>query len=130
MRDVVEQTGAMNELSMDKILGMIPGFGKIKDKIGEGKIEEQQKKVGRWKYIVSSMTEEEIENPLLLEKQTSRIQRIAHGSGCSTTDVRTLIKQWKMLNEMIKEQESLMEGKIDQKTIMKLARKFGKKMRF
>jgi signal recognition particle subunit SRP54 len=131
LRDVVEQVGAMEDFgSMDKIMGMIPGFGKIKDKIGEGKIESQQEKVKKWKHIVMSMTEEEIENPGLLEKQTSRIQRIAHGSGCSTTEVRMLIKQYKMLNEMIKGQKNLMEGKMDQKTMMKMARKFGKRMKF
>ena len=38
------------------------------------------------------MTEEEIENPEILEKQTSRIQRIAKGSGTTTTELRELIK--------------------------------------
>ncbi|MBI5803656.1 signal recognition particle protein [Candidatus Pacearchaeota archaeon] len=130
LRDLQSQLDSMGELgSMDKILGMIPGLGNVKDKIGDGVLETQQEKVKRWKHCINSMTPEEIENPEILEKQTSRIQRIAHGSGCSTSDVRMLIKQWKMLNEMIKEQNSLTEGKMDQKTMMKLARKFGKKIR-
>jgi len=131
LRDLQTQLGSMEGLgSMDKIMGMIPGLGKVKDKIGEGKIEEQQAKVQKWKHAINSMTEEEIENPVVLEKQTSRIQRIAHGSGCSTSEIRMLIKQWKMLSEMMKEQGKMMEGKMDQKTMMKMARKFGKKMRF
>jgi signal recognition particle subunit SRP54 len=73
------------------------------------------------------MTPEEIENPETLEKQTSRIQRIAKGSGTSTTDIRNLIKQYKMLKEMMKSQKDMAEGKFDQKAMMKLARKFGKK---
>ncbi len=131
LRDVAEQVGAMENIgSFDKIIGLIPGFGKLKEKIGEEKLESQQEKVKKWKHIVNSMTEEEIENPEILEKQTSRIQRIAKGSGAATTDVRMLIKQYKMLKEMIKSQAELEEGKLDQKTIMKLAKKFGKKMRF
>ncbi|MFH1425653.1 MAG: signal recognition particle protein Srp19, partial [archaeon] len=131
LKDVAEQVGAMEGLgSMDKIMGMIPGLGKVKDKIGTEKIEGQEAKVKKWKHIVKSMTDEESENPEILEKQTSRIQRIAKGSGCTTTEVRMLIKQWKMLNEMIKSQDKLAEGKMDQKTLMKMARKFGRKMRF
>ncbi len=130
LRDLQTQLDSMSELgSMDKIMGMIPGMGKVKEKIGEGVLETQQEKVKKWKHAINSMTPEEIENPAILEKQTSRIQRIAHGAGCSTSDVRMLLKQWKMLNEMIKEQKTLAEGKMDQKTMMKLARKFGKKMR-
>jgi len=130
LRDLATQLDSMGDLgSMDKVMGMIPGFSKVKDKIGEGKLEEQQDKIKRWKHCISSMTEEEVENPELLEKQTSRIQRVAHGSGCSTSDVRMLLKQWRMLNEMMKNQSAMAEGKLDQKTMMKMARKFGKRMR-
>src|SRR3989344_146492 len=102
----------------------------VKEKIGEGALETQEAKVKKWKHIINSMTPEEIEAPELFDKQTSRIQRVAHGSGTTTTDVRMLLKQYKMLNEMIKSQNILQEGKLDQKTMMKLARKFGKKMLF
>jgi len=131
LKDVADQVAAMEGMgSFDKILGMIPGMGKVKDKISSSEMETQEAKVKKWQHIVKSMTNEEIENPEILEKQTSRIQRIAHGAGCSTTDVRNLIKQWKMLNEMIKSQSALSEGKMDQKTLMKMARKFGKKRAF
>ena len=130
LRDLQTQLESMEGLgSMDKIMGMIPGFGKVKEKIGEGALEGQQAKVKKWKHAINSMTTEEIENPEILEKQTNRLKRIAHGSGCTTSDIRMLIKQWKMLNEMIKSQSQLGEGKMDQKTMMKLARKFGKKVR-
>jgi signal recognition particle subunit SRP54 len=130
LRDLSSQLDSMSEIgSMDKIMGMIPGFGKVKDKIPEGQLENQQEKVKRWKHIIKSMTEEEVENPEILEKQTSRIQRIAKGSGTTTSDVRALIKQWKMLNEMMKSQSAMNEGKLDQKTMMRLAKKFGRKMK-
>ncbi len=131
LRDLQAQLESMESLgSMDKILGMIPGLGKVKEKIPEGQLEAQQDKVKRWKHAINSMTKEEIENPELLEKQTSRIQRIAHGSGTSTSEIRALIKQYKMLSEMIKSQSGISEKGMDQKTMMKLAKKFGRKMKF
>jgi len=131
LRDLQTQLEGMEGMgSMDKLMGMIPGMGKIKEKVGEEALEGQQNKVKKWKHAINSMTEEEIENPAVLEKQTSRIKRIAAGSGCTTSEIRMLIKQWKMLSEMIKEQKNLTEGGMDQKTMMKLARKFGKKMKF
>ncbi len=130
LRDLQTQLESMESIgSMDKIMSMIPGLGKAKEKIPESLIESQQEKIKRWKHAIKSMTEYEIENPEVLEKQTSRIQRIAKGSGITTSDIRALIKQYKMLNEMIKSQSQLSEGNLDQKTMMKLARKFGKKMR-
>ena len=90
----------------------------------------QQEKVKKWKHCINSMTKEEIENPEILEKETSRMQRIAKGSGTSTSDIRMLIKQYRMLREMISSQKSITEGgALDQKTMMKLAKKFGRKMR-
>lgn len=131
LRDLQSQLESMSQLgSMDKIMGLIPGMDKVKDKISSKDMSEQESKMKKWKNAINSMTEEEIENPEILEKQTSRMQRIAHGSGTTTSDIRMLIKQYKMLNEMIKSQKSLQEGQMDQKTMMKLARKFGKKMKF
>lgn len=127
--DFASQIDSMSQIgSMDKIVSMIPGLGKAK--IPESALEQQQEKTKHWKAAIASMTKAEKENPELLEKQTSRIQRIAKGSGTSTSDIRMLLKQYKMLNEMIKSQSGLAEGKIDQKTMMKFARKFGKKMKF
>ena len=130
--DVISQVSAMSEMgSMDKILDMIPGLGKVKDKIPKQQIEQQQEKLKKWEHIARSMTPEEKNNPELLEKQTTRIQRIAKGSGTNTTDIRMLIKQYRMLQEMVKSQSAMADtGTLDQKTLMKMARKFGKKKMF
>lgn len=131
LRDLQTQLESMSQLgSMDKLLGMIPGMDRIKDKISSKDISEQESKLKKWKNAINSMTEEEIENPEILEKQTSRMQRIAHGSGTNTSDIRMLIKQYKLLNEMIKSQKSLADGNMDQKTMMKLAKKFKGKIKF
>jgi len=124
----IEAMGSMG--SMDKIMSLIPGLGGMKEKIPESAMEQQQAKVKNWKAAIKSMTKREKEDPEILEKQTSRIQRIAKGAGIPTSDVRTLIKQFKIIKEMIKSQSGLAEGKLDQKTMMKFARKFGKKMKF
>jgi signal recognition particle subunit SRP54 len=132
--DVIEQVKSMNSLGgFSKIKSMIPGFGNMKlPENAESKLENQEAKVARWEHIVKSMTLEEKENPEILEKQTSRIARIAKGAGVPTSDVRSLLKQYKMLNEMLKSgigNTDMSQG-MSQKQMMKFAKKFGKKMRF
>lgn len=129
MKDFQTQIDSMENMgSMDKIIGMIPGLGKAK--IETEQLESQQNKVKRWKHAINSMTPEEIEDPEIIEKQTTRIQRIAHGSGTTTSDIRALLKQYRMLKEMISSQSKITEKGFDQKTMMKLARKYSKKMKF
>jgi len=131
--DVIEQVKSMSSLGgFEKIKSMIPGFSNLDAKIPEGKLESQEAKVARWEHIVKSMTAEEKENPELLEKQTSRIARIAKGAGVPTSDVRSLLKQYKMLNEVVKSGGAGMDMSqgMSQKQMMKFAKKFGKKMRF
>lgn len=130
MDDFKSQLDSMGQLgSFDKLLGMVPGLSQVKEKVGEDVLENQQEKTKKWKYCIESMTPLEREDPSLLEKETSRIQRVAHGSGCTTSDVRMLLKQFKMLKEMIGMQSGFEEGKIDQKMMIKLARKFGRKLK-
>ena len=135
LEDVIEQVKSMGSLGgFDKIKSMIPGFSGMKDKIPENLLENQEAKISKWEHILKSMTSEEKENPEILEKQTSRITRIAKGSGVNNSDVRSLLKQYKMLNEMIKggASEMNLEGGMSQKQMMKMAKKFmkGGKLKF
>ena len=126
--DLYSQLEQMNKMGgMDKMLSMIPGMGSAK--VPKDVLAKQEKKMSHWKSAISSMTEEEVENPEILEKQTKRIQRIAKGSGTTTTELRELLKQYKMLKEMIGMQSGLSEGNIDQKTLQKMAKKFKGKVR-
>lgn len=131
LRDLQAQLESMESLgSMDKIMSMIPGLGKAN--IPAEALEAQQGKVKKWKHAINSMTKEEIENPEILEKQTSRMQRIAKGSGTSVSEIRALIKQYRLLKEMMSGgimNAAAEGGTMDQKTMMKLAKKFGRKMR-
>ena len=63
-------------------------------------------------------------------KQTKRIGRISKGSGTTTTEIRELLKQYKMLKEMLGMQNTLGTGQIDQRTMQKMAKKFRGKMKF
>ena len=132
LEDVIEQVKSMGNLGgFDKIKNMIPGLSGMKAKIPEGMLENQEAKISKWQHIIKSMTQEEKDNPELLEKQTSRIGRIANGAGVHTSDVRSLLKQYKLLNDMLKSGSTadLSQG-ISQKQLQKFAKKFGKKMRF
>lgn len=127
--ELYDQLEQMNKLgSMDKILGMIPGFSSAK--IPEGALAKQEEKMKHWKSAISSMTAEEIDNPEIFEKQTSRIQRVAKGSGTTTTEIRELLKQYKMLKEMINMQSGFSDGNIDKRTMEKMAKKFRGKIKF
>ena len=130
LEDVVEQVKSMGALGgFDKIKSMIPGLGNAK--IPEGVLETQQEKISKWEHIIKSMTPEEKENPEVFDdKKTavSRINRIAKGAGVHNSEIRSLLKQYKMLNEMIKGGADMdMSQGMSQKQIMKLAKKFGKK---
>ncbi len=128
LKDLQAQLETMENVgSFDKIMGMIPGLGKAQ--VPTEALAKQQDQVKRWKHAINSMTKEEVENPEILEKQTSRMQRIAKGSGTTTSEIRSLIKQYRLLKEMMSSGKSLDAGNLDQKTMMKLAKKFGRKMR-
>jgi signal recognition particle subunit SRP54 len=132
LTDVVEQVKSMNSLGgFEKIKGMIPGLGSAK--IPENLLGTQQEKISKWEHIIKSMTPEERENPELLKKQTSRIGRIAKGAGVNNSDIRSLLKQYDMLNEMMKGGADIDPSKgMNQRQMQKMMKKFmkGKKMRF
>lgn len=134
LRDFQEQIQAMGGMgSLSKMAEMVPGFGKVKERVPEDMLGNQEQKMKKWKHIINSMTEEEIENPDLITKQTTRLGRIAKGSGATTTEVRQLLKQYNMIKEFAQSGKS-MNGDISQimsqKQMMKFAKKFGKKMKF
>jgi len=133
LRDFQEQLKQMGNMgSMSKILEMVPGLGKAK--IPEGMLNNQEDKLKKWQHAIDSMTKEEIESPEIIEKQTTRLGRIAKGSGTTTSDIRQMIKQYKILKEMATGTGDLAnfdpsQG-LDQKQMMKIAKKFGRKMKF
>ena len=131
--DLYSQLEQMNAMgSMDKLLSMVPGMGNAMSKIPKSELAKQEKKMASWKSAISSMTEDEIENPELLEKKTSRIARVAKGSGTTTTEIRSLLKQYKLLKSMLQSSsaEKMASGQMDKKMMQKMARQMKGKMKF
>jgi signal recognition particle subunit SRP54 len=129
--DLYTQLESINKIgSFDKLMSMIPGLGQAK--IPENILQKQEEKMKHWKHAINSMTEEEIENPELLEKQTERIQRISKGSGTTSSEIRELLKQYKLLNSMIHSgmaEKAASQGSLSQQDMMKLAKKFRGKIK-
>ena len=134
MDDFLEQLESVGKVgTFDKIMELIPGLGSMKGKLPENLLGTQEEKMKKWKFAIQSMTQEERENPEIIEKQTSRFQRIANGSGLATSDIRALLAQYKIIKDFIKTGEKVDLSKgiqgLSQKQIQKFAKKFGKKMR-
>ncbi|MBU3913655.1 MAG: signal recognition particle receptor subunit alpha [Nanoarchaeota archaeon] len=130
MLDLYEQLKSMEGLgSLSKLKSLIPGLGNAK--ISDDMLGTQEEKLKKFKFAIQSMTHEEIENPEIIEKQTHRIGRIAKGAGINASDVRALLKQYKLIKEFAKSgiaNEDMSKG-FSEKQMMKLAKKFGKKIR-
>ena len=118
--DLYEQLQAMRKMgSLKKVMGMIPGMGDMK--IPEGMMDVQEDKLKKWKYVMASMTEEELKKPDLLNR--SRVERISKGSGTTVSDVRDLLKQYKQSKKLVK-----MVGGRTEKGFGKLMKKFSGSM--
>ena len=118
--DLFEQMSAMKKMgSMSKIMEMIPGMGQLK--IPKEALDVQQGKMEKWEHAANSMTQKELEDPDVMS--TTRIDRIAKGSGVSAKDIRELIKQYKQSKKMVK----MMKGK-GNKGMEKMMKKMQGKM--
>ncbi|MFW9831534.1 MAG: signal recognition particle protein Srp54 [Candidatus Thorarchaeota archaeon] len=97
LKDMMAQMDAMSNVgSIGKILSML-GLGyKVPEELQEVATENLDK----WKVIMKSMTEEELENPKVI--RSSRTQRIARGSGTQPKDVKELLKQYQQSRKFIK----------------------------
>lgn len=133
--DVIGQVKSMSSIGgFEKLKSMIPGMSSAK--IPDDVLSTQEDKVKKWEHIVKSMTAVEREDPELLLKETKRISRVAQGSGVNNSDVKALLKQYKMLSDMMKGGFSDIDPEkgMDQKQMQKMMKKFskmgGKKMRF
>ena len=102
LTDMYAQMEMMSKIgTLDKVLSHLPDtmFG------GMGNMSMSQKRqmqanLEKFRVIMDSMTQEEKDEPLLLK--SSRIRRIAHGSGCSEKDVKELLAQWNRSKKMMR----------------------------
>lgn len=98
LRDFYEQLERISTMgSLDKILQMIPGVGMS---IPEEEMKVGKEKLRRFKLIMQSMTDEELEDPDILK--SSRMERVAEGSNTSKKEVKELLEQYNRMKKMLK----------------------------
>jgi signal recognition particle subunit SRP54 len=98
LTDMYEQFEAMKGMGpFKKLLKMLPGMSyDIPDDMlnaAEGRLE-------KWRVMIQSMVPEERDNPKILS--SSRIKRVARGSGTNEKEVKELLKQYSMMRKMLK----------------------------
>ena len=95
--DLYYQLEQMNKMgSLQKMLDLVPGFSGVSNK----DIDSFEKNAVKWKNIIQSMTKHERENPEILN--STRIRRIARGSGSRESDVKNLLKSHKNAKQLFK----------------------------
>ena len=94
MREQMEALAQMGPLG--KVMEMIPGMaGMMKGNQAEA----TQEKLERFKVLMNSMTQQEMENPKLIKR--SRLQRIAAGAGADVQEVRELLAYYNKSRKMM-----------------------------
>ncbi|WP_299295635.1 signal recognition particle protein [uncultured Mobiluncus sp.] len=96
LEDFLSQLQQIRKLgSMKKLLGMMPGAGKIREQLDQF----DEREVDRIEAIVRSMTPAERQDVKILNG--SRRARIAAGSGTTVADVNGLVDRFQMAQKMM-----------------------------
>ncbi|TLZ51107.1 MAG: signal recognition particle protein Srp54 [Methanobacteriota archaeon] len=93
-----KQLGMLGKMgSLDKLMGAFPGMaGRVKDE----DLATTQVRLKKFKVILTSMTDEEKTDPKLIK--SSRVVRIARGSGTHPREVKELLKHFNMSRKAVK----------------------------
>jgi signal recognition particle subunit SRP54 len=83
---------------MESVMSMLPGANKMKEKMDQANIDE--KMLIENEALILSMTKKEKENPKIISG--SRRKRISKGSGVDLSKINKLLKQFKMMSDMMK----------------------------
>ena len=83
---------------MEGVMSMLPGINKMKAKMDQANIDE--KMLIENEAIILSMTKKEKENPKIISG--SRRKRISKGAGVDVSKINKLLKQFKMMSDMMK----------------------------
>ena len=99
MEDYLSQLRQMKKMGgIEGIMSFLPGVSKIKSQMDQSGIDE--KIITQNEAVILSMTKQERENPKIING--SRKKRIANGSGTDIATINKLLKQFKMMSEMMK----------------------------
>lgn len=98
LTDMYEQFESMKKMGPLKgLLNMIPGMSY---NIPDDKLNLAEDALKRWRVIIQSMTPNEREKPKILS--SSRIRRVARGSGTTEKEVKELLSQYNNMKKMMK----------------------------
>ena len=99
MQDYLAQLRQMKKMGgIEGIMSLMPGVSKMKSQMNSAGIDENV--ITKNEAIILSMTKKERENPKVIDG--SRKKRIANGSGTDPATINKLLKQFKMMSEMMK----------------------------
>ena len=117
LRDVYKQMEAMGSMGrLDQVMDMIPGMGgmgALKDEMPEDFAEVTEKRLDKYRAVMDSMTDEELDNPSRVG--ASEVRRVARGSGTSEEDVRELLEYYNTMEQTM----SQLGGGRDMERMMK-----------
>ena len=83
---------------MEGVMSLLPGVNKMKAQLDNASIDE--KMLIENEAVILSMTKQEKENPRIISG--SRRKRISQGAGVDVSKINKLLKQFKMMSEMMK----------------------------
>ena len=99
MEDYLSQLKQMKKMGgIEGILSFLPGVSKIKSQMDKAGVDE--KIITQNEAIILSMTKKERENTKLING--SRRKRIANGSGTDVATINKLLKQFRLMTDMMK----------------------------
>jgi len=100
MEDFLSQLEEVTKMgSLQGLLDSMPGLsGMVKG----DQVDQMEGRVSKWRYIIQSMNKEEKADPDTFLKNSSRIKRIARGSGWPESEVKELVKNYKNSKNMMK----------------------------
>ena len=99
LEDYLTQLRQMKKMGgIEGIMSFLPGVSKVKSQMDQAGVDE--KIITQNEAVILSMTKIERENPKIIDG--SRKKRIANGSGTDVATINKLLKQFKMMSEMMK----------------------------
>ena len=99
LEDYLSQLKQMKKMGgIEGLMSFLPGVSKIKSQMDKAGVDE--KIIIQNEAVILSMTKEERENPKMIDG--SRKKRIANGSGTDIATINKLLKQFKMMSDMMK----------------------------
>ena len=99
LEDYLSQLKQMKKMGgIEGIMSFLPGVSKIKSQMDQSGVDE--KVITQNEAVILSMTKKERQNPKIIDG--SRKKRIANGSGTDIASINKLLKQFKMMSEMMK----------------------------